>query len=564
MLSERPELERLKRLIDVAAGREKADLVIKGADLVNVITEEIYPADIAIADGKIAGIGSYEGIKEVDAENLYTVPGLIDAHTHVEMSMLTLSEFAKLVVPRGTTTIIADPHEIANVLGIDGIRYLIQESRTLPLRFYCMVPSCVPSSNLETSGAKISEKDIKDLLSLDEVLGLAEVMSFPDVIAGKDEVLKKILAAEKVDGHAPLLSGKELNAYLAAGIETDHESISYSEALEKLRLGMKIMVREGSAARNLKDLAELVKTGNRNLMLVTDGDRNLNDLIKEGYLDHVFRRAVEEGVDPIKALQMCTINPASHYNLNLGAIAPGRFADIVLLENFEKFKIKEVFFAGESVRCLITSRKFAYPQRAKKSVKARKIKPEDIRLEFDGRKKARIIGIVEGEIVTEEIIEEVEEVDPEKDVLKIVVVERHKGSGRIGKGLVKGFGLKEGAIASSISHDSHNLIAIGADDESICMAVNRVIELQGGIVVVSPKGREELQLEISGLMTEKRAEDVLDKIDRIHKLLRKLGCRLESPIISLSFLALPVIPELKITDYGLVKVKDGEIVSLFV
>jgi len=561
------ELKELRRLIDVAAGRRKADLVIKGVELVNVFTEEIYRADVAIADGKIAGVGNYDGIEEVDGKQLYAVPGLIDAHTHVEMSMLTLSEFARLIVPKGTTAVIADPHEIANVLGVEGIMYLIQEAKTLPIRFYCMLPSCVPASNLETSGAKISEKEINNLLSLDEVLGLAEVMSFPDVVKGEEEILRKILAAESKDGHAPLLSGKELNAYVAAGIETDHESVSSLEAKEKLRLGMKIMVREGSAAKNLRDLIDIVKTGNRNLMLVTDGDRNLNDLIEEGYLDHVFRRAVEEGVDPIKALQMCTINPAYHYGLNIGAIAPGRYADIVLLENLEKFKLRQVFFNGENIEKLFTGKRFVYPERAKKSVKARKIKPEDIKIDLRGKRNVRVIGVVEGEIVTEALVEEVDgskPVYPERDILKIVVLERYEGGKRIGKGFVKGFGLKKGAIASSISHDSHNLIAVGADDEAICNAINRVIELQGGVVVVGPKGMAEIQLEIAGLMTEKSAEEVLEKIKRIHDLLKELGCRLSSPIISLSFLALPVIPELKITDYGLIDVRKGRVVDILV
>jgi adenine deaminase len=552
---------KLKRLIDVAAGREKADLVIKGADLVNVITEEIYKADIAIADGRIAGIGRYSGIREINANGLLAVPGLIDAHTHIEMSMLTLSEFSRLIVPRGNTSIIADPHEIANVLGVEGIRYLIEESKGLPIRFYCMVPSCVPSSAMETSGAKITEKEIKELLSTEEVLGLAEVMSFPDVIEGKEEVLRKIIAAEKRDGHAPMVSGRELSAYVASGIETDHESVSYEEALEKLRLGLKVMIREGSAARNLESLAELAKTGNRNLMLVTDGDRNLKDLMSEGYLDHVFRRAVEEGVDPIKALQMCTINPATHYGLNHGVIAPSKYADIVLLENLEKFRVKRVIFDGDDI--IFPERKFSYPERAKKSVKAQPVKPEDLKIEVRG--KVRIIGIIEGEIITDEVIEEVEKpVEPEKDILKIVVVERHESSGRIGKGLVKGFGIKEGAIALSISHDSHNLIAIGADDESICRAINRVLELQGGIVVVSSKRVEELQLQIAGLMTEMPAEALLERINRIQNLLRDMGCKLKSPIISMSFLALPVIPKLKITDFGLVNVNEGRIVSIVV
>ena len=553
------ELEFLKSLIDVAAGRKKADLVIKNANIVNVLTEEIYEGDVAIFKDRIAGIGNYNGIEEIDASNLYAVPGLIDGHTHIEMSMLSVTEFARIVVPKGTTSVVEDPHEIANVLGKNGIKVLLEEAKTTPLKVFCMVPSCVPSSHLETSGAVIDADDVDELLKIEGVIGLAEVMNFPGVINKDEEIIKKIISAKDhpIDGHAPLLSGRELNAYVSAGIGSDHESIDYNEALEKLRLGMRVMIREGSAARNLSNLIKLA--GNRYTMLVTDGDRTIKDLIEQGYLDYVYRRAVEEGLDPIKALQMCTINTAEWFGINAGLIAPSKFADVVLLKNLEKFEVVKVIANGKVVGEI--KRGFSYPDFVKKSVKVKKLSKEDIKIEGSGR--ARIIKVIEGEIVTDEEIEHVEGIDVNRDILKIVVVERY-GKGNMGKAYIKGFGLKRGAFASSVAHDAHNIVAVGTNDDDLCLAVNRVAELDGGIVVVDKDVKAELRLNIAGLMSEERAEVVAEKFEKINTELRKLGCRLKSPVFALSFMALPVIPKLKITDLGLIDVEKFEVVNVFV
>ena len=553
------ELEFLKSLIDVAAGRKKADLVIKNANIVNVLTEEIYEGDVAIFKDRIAGIGNYNGIEEIDASNLYAVPGLIDGHTHIEMSMLSVTEFARIVVPKGTTSVVEDPHEIANVLGKDGIKVLLEEAKTTPLKVFCMVPSCVPSSHLETSGAVIDADDVDELLKIEGVIGLAEVMNFPGVINKDEEIIKKIISAKDhpIDGHAPLLSGRELNAYVSAGIGSDHESIDYNEALEKLRLGMRVMIREGSAARNLSNLIKLA--GNRYTMLVTDGDRTIKDLIEQGYLDYVYRRAVEEGLDPIKALQMCTINTAEWFGINAGLIAPSKFADVVLLKNLERFEVVKVIANGKVVGEI--KRGFSYPDFVKKSVKVKKLSKEDIKIEGSGR--ARIIKVIEGEIVTDEEIEHVEGIDVNRDILKIVVVERY-GKGNMGKAYIKGFGLKRGAFASSVAHDAHNIVAVGTNDDDLCLAVNRVAELDGGIVVVDKDVKAELRLNIAGLMSEERAEVVAEKFEKINTELRKLGCKLKSPVFALSFMALPVIPKLKITDLGLIDVEKFEVVNVFV
>jgi len=548
---------KLKRIIEVARGERRADLVVKKAQIVNVITEEIIEADIAICEDIIAGLGSYSGIREIDAHNLYAVPGLIDAHTHVEMSMLTLSEFARLVVPRGTTAVIADPHEIANVLGKDGVKLLLDEADNSPLRLFCLAPSCVPSSPLETSGAVVNVEDISELLELDGVIGLAEVMNYPGVVSANRDVIEKILVArgKVIDGHAPGLSDKALSAYLSAGISSDHESTTYDEALEKLRLGMWIMIREGSAARNLKALKSIA--GNRHTMLVTDGDRSVTDIIKEGYLDYVFRRAVEEGIDEIKALQMLTLNPAEYFGINAGIIAPSRFADIVLLENLRQFRVKEVIAGGKIPEFKV----FRHPEWAKRTVRAKKLTLEDIRIDRAG--KARIIEVYDGEIVTGESVEFVSRIDVSRDILKAVVVERHLGSGRVGKAFVRGFGFQRGAIAQSIAHDAHNIVAVGTSDEEICRAVNRVIELQGGIIVSDGKIKAELPLPVAGIMSDEKAEIVAEKLRRVEEAIKELGCRLKSPVITLSFIALPVIPKLKVTDLGLVDVENFRIVDIF-
>lgn len=544
----------LKRLIKVAKGEEKADLVIKNTEVVNVLTEEIYTGDIAICEDLIAGIGDYSGIKEIEAKNLYAIPGLIDAHTHVEMSLLTLCEFSRLVVPRGVTSVVADPHEIANVLGKKGILYLLEEAKVAPIRFYCMIPPCVPSSHLETAGAEITAKDIEELLREERVLGVAEFMNYPAIINAEDDALEKVLLSKLIDGHCPMLSGRDLNAYVSAGIFSDHESTNANEAKEKLRLGMRIMIREGSAGRNLKALKQIA--GNRYTMLVTDGDRSVRDLLKEGYLDSVYRRAIEEGIDEFKALQMVTLNPAEFFNINAGLIAPSRFADIVLVKDIRKLDVKRVFVGGKEPVFSF----YSYPEDAKNTVKAKRLRKEDIELK---KGKARIIEIIEGEIITSESIEFVNGIDVARDILKVVVVERHRGSGRVSKGYARGFGLKKGAIAQTIAHDAHNIVAIGASDDALCCAVNRVIEIGGGIVVYDGEFLE-LPLKVAGLMSDERAEIVAEKLEKIENKLFELGCRLKSPIITLSFIALPVIPKLKITDLGLVDVEKFKIVSVFI
>ncbi len=546
----------LKDIIEVARGDRRAEIVLKNVNLINVLTEEIYECDIAIHKGVIAGLGNYSGIKEIDCKGLYASPGLIDGHTHIEMSMLSVTEFAKLVVPRGTTSVVADPHEIANVLGKDGIKLMLEESKNTPLRLYCLVPSCVPSSPLETSGAEISPSDIAELLEHEKVLGLAEVMNYPGVISGDPNVLEKIVTARGfvIDGHCPKLSGKPLNAYIASGIRSDHESTSEDEAREKLRLGMHIMIREGSAARNLSALKGIA--GNRYTMLVTDGDRSVRDIIKEGYLDHVFRRAVEEGIDEIVALQMLTLDPAEYFGINAGLLAPSRFADIVLLKNLKKFEAKKVLVGGKEP----AFKKFNYPESATKTVKARKLSEDDLDI---GAGKARVIEVYDGEIVTGESIEVVNGIDTKRDILLAVVVERHKFSGRIGKGFVRGFGLKKGAIAQTIAHDAHNIVAVGANKRDICKAVNTVIDMQGGICVTCDNSTETLQLEIAGIMSRENAYTVAEKLEKIEEILKELGCKLKSPIITLSFIALPVIPKLKLTDLGLVDVESFQIVDVF-
>ncbi|MEM4155178.1 MAG: adenine deaminase [Archaeoglobaceae archaeon] len=541
----------LRRLIKVARGEEKADLVIKSTELVNVLTEEIYKADIAVCGDRIAGIGRYEGLNEIGAGGLYAVPGLIDAHTHIEMSFLTLSEFARLVVPRGNTCVVADPHEIANVLGKKGIIYLLEEAKQIPIRFYCMIPSCVPSSPLETSGGIITAEDVKELLEFENVIGVAEVMNYPGVLNCEDELLEKILVSTLVDGHCPKLTGKDLNAYVSAGIGSDHESTTEEEAKEKLRLGLRVMVREGSAAKNLRNLKSIL--GKRTVMLVTDGDRSVLDLLKEGYLDSVLRKAIAEGVDEFRALQAVTLNPAEYFGINAGLIAPGRFADLVLVRDLRNFEVKKVFVGGK----VPVFTKFEYPEEAKKTMRAKKISESDLKLPNG---MARIIELIDGEILTGESVEKVAGIDLNRDILKAVVVERHRGTGNIGKAYVRGFGLKKGAIAQSIAHDAHNIVAIGASDKEICKAVNRLIDLGGGIVIYDREFYE-LPLRIAGIMSEEKAEIVAEKLNAIENKLREGGCKLKAPIITLSFIALPVIPKLKLTDLGLVDVEKFAVVE---
>jgi adenine deaminase len=537
-------------ILDVSLGKKPADIVIKNADLVNVLSGEIYTTDIAIHGKMIAGLGRYRGRREIDARGRYAVPGLIDGHTHIEMSMLSVSEFARIVVPKGTTAVVEDPHEIANVLGIKGIKLLLREASQTKLKVFCMAPSCVPSTTLETSGSRIDAGNIGELLSLDEVIGLGEVMDFLALIHKKTEILEKIDAAKgfPIDGHAPKLSSKQLNAYsIFAG--SDHECTSYEEALEKLRLGMRVMIREGSAARNLSSLSHLSEKESRRIILITDGDRPPAELLKDGYLDWVLRRAIEEGIDPVKAIQMCTINPAEWFRLwNLGSISPGKIADIILVKNLEEFDVSKVLVDGKIVG-REERRMFKYPEYAKRSIKIRKMD-----LCFPkGRKKQRIIKVIDGEILTEVEVEEIDGISTERDILMVVCVDRY-GKGNISAGWVRGFGLKEGALASSIAHDSHNIIAVGTTTEEISLAINEIEKAGGGIAVCRGKKVSILPLPIAGLMSDEPAFIVKNKFEKLTKMVKEIGCRLSSPFLLLSFLSLPVIPKLKITDLGLVDV----------
>jgi len=563
-----------KTLLDFALGSEKSDLVLKSANLVNVCSGEIYKTDIAIAQDLIVGLGRYSGRKEIDARDKYAVPGLIDGHTHIEMSMLSVSEFAKEVVPRGTTAVVADPHEIANVLGIEGIRAFLAEAKSTQLKVYCMAPSCVPSTNpylgLETSGAVITHDEIRGLLLIDGIIGLAEVMNYGGVIAKEEEIWNKIEVAQglkmPIDGHAPLLSGKELNAYALSGAGSDHESTSYEEAQEKLRLGLRLMVREGSVAKNLEDIVPLLKTVDTgHCMLVTDGDRTPRDLNDDGYLDYVLRRAIEEGIDPVKAVQMCTVNTAEWFKLDniIGSISPGKIADIVLLKHLEKFEVDSVIVNGNTDFASPFEYKFNYPQYGK-SVRIKQVKPDDFAIPQVGQKKARIIGLIKGELLTEEFVAEISGIDIARDILKIAVVERHHYSGNIGLGFVKGFGLKGGALASTIAHDSHNIVVIGTNEADMAFACNRLKAIGGGIVLCC--GREvtcELELPIAGLMSDKGLDYVIKKQKELETNISECGCKLQTPSITMSFLALPVIPKLKITDKGLVDVERRKIVDIF-
>jgi adenine deaminase len=564
-----------KALIDIASGKEKSDLVLKNVNLVNVCSGEIYETDVAIARGLIAGLGRYNGRKEIEAKDKYAVPGLIDGHTHIEMCMLSVSEFANAVVPRGTTAVVADPHEIANVLGVEGIRAILEEGKATPLKVFCMAPSCVPSTNpslgLETSGRRIGHEEIEELLLVESVIGLAEVMNYGGVIAKEEEVWKKIEVAKElkypIDGHAPLVRGKELNAYVLSGVGSDHESVSYNEAREKLRLGMHLMVREGSVAKNLKNIAPLLKSvDTRNCMLVTDGDRTPLDLKEEGYLDHVLRRAIEEGIDAVKAVQMCTINPSQWFKLDdfFGSISPGKIADLVVLKNLERFEVAKVIVNGKTDFATRTEYNYTYnyPEYGE-SVRIKQVKPDDFEIKLEGARKVRIIGLIDGELMTEEIMEAISGIDIARDILKIGVLERHHHSGNTGLGFVKGFGLKTGALASSIAHDSHNIIVIGTNEKDMAFACNRLKVIGGGIVLCSgSEVKSELELPIAGLMSDKELDYVVGKQKEMEDKISEMGCKLRAPLITMSFLALPVIPELKITDRGLVDVEKREIVDI--
>ncbi len=550
----------LAHLLSVAKGETPADLLLANAKIVNVFTGEIEDGNIAICGDRIAGIGDYQAKEVVDVGGRYVAPGLINGHIHPESSMLDIGQYARAVVPHGTTTLITDLHEIANVAGVAGIKYVLERARHLPFNLFLMAPSCVPATDLESSGATLGPEEIRQILKWPECLGLGEVMNFPGVIGGDEAVLKKIEYARGkiIDGHAPGLSGKDLSAYIAAGISSDHECVSLEEAREKLAQGMYIMIREGSSEKNLEALLPLVNDKSwPRCMLVVD-DRSAADLLKDGDIDAVVRKAIKLGLDPVRAIQLATINTAGYFRREgLGGIAPGYFADLIVLGDLKKLEIDLVFYKGKKV-AEEGKPLFSTPQTTDKSLTdSVKIKPFDInRLKLMPSGKAEpVIEVVPGQIITKKRMEKITSIPAiEKDILKMVVVERHKATGNIGVGLVKGFGLKRGALASSIAHDSHNIIAVGTNDEDIFAVIKEVERLRGGLVAAGGgKVLASLALPVAGLLSDEPLENVVSKLENLEKTAAELGARLPSPLATLSFLALPVIPEIRLTDRGVVE-----------
>jgi len=574
-------MRNIQQKLSIARGEQPAELLFKNARLVNVLSGEIHPANVAVDDGRVIGIGDYRARRVIDLRGAYLAPSLIDGHFHVESSMLTPPEFARAVVPHGTGAVVIDPHEYANVLGLDGIRYVLESTKNLAVDFFIMLPSCVPATPLETAGARITADDLKLMIHDERIAGVAELMNFPGVFLGAKSELAKIEAGKGkcVDGHAPGLRGKNLNAYVLAGVRSDHESVEVGEAKEKLRLGMHILLREGSTERNLAHLLPLINSHNvQNCSFATD-DKLAGDLVSEGHIDHCVRKAIRLGLPPISALQIATINTARHYNLlNLGAIAPRFWADFIVFDDLKKFSIRQVYKKGvlvaENGRFLgRTPAKTGSPrgtmnlryQPGDLKVEARAGRPCESKSKRTGGTpvplppKIKVIKIVPQQIVTRTVIatpkvEDGEVVaDTGRDILKLVVVERHRATGNVGVGFVRGFKLKHGAIGSTVAHDAHNVVVAGTNDADIRCAIQQLERMQGGqIAVANGKIKAELPLPIAGLVSDRPLKEVMKRIDDLNAAARSLGCDLDAPFMTLSFLSLSPIPSLKLTDQGLI------------
>lgn len=547
-----------QRLIAVAAGREKADLVLKNAKYLNVFSNEFLSGDIAVANGLIAGVGKYDGKTEIDVSGKLVLPGFIDAHIHLESSMVTPAEFAKAVVAHGTTTVITDPHEITNVMGIDGVEYMIQASQNLPIDVHFMMPSCVPATEIDESGAELDYKDIDLYLDNKKVLGLAEMMNYVGVINGDKNVLSKIVTSQahhkKIDGHAPELSGNDLNAYIAAGVYSDHECSTFENALEKLRKGQFIMIREGTAAHNLKALMPLLTQQYYSRCMFATDDKHPSDLLYGGHIDYIVKQALKNGADPIVALKTATHHAARYFLLNnKGAIASGYLADIVVVDNLEDFNVETVFKRGKLVfdgevkdfSAPTVDEKLA--EKCFDTFHLDSVTPSSFKV--DG--KLGLIGLVGGELLTRNL-GTADKIDVENDILKIACIERHKGTNHIGVGYVKGYSLKSGAVATSVAHDSHNIITVGCNDDDIAVAVNAIKDSKGGIAVVeNGKIKALLELPIAGLMSDEPLTTVNEKLENAKSSAYELGAdKSIDPFMTLSFLSLPVIPSLRITTKG--------------
>jgi len=585
----------LRNIIKASKGEIKSTLLIKNANLVDVIVGDIREkVNIAVWNNYVVRVGYFDeerfkgnDTKIIDASNIeVVVPGFVEPHVHVESSLMTVQEFSKAVLMHGTTTVAADPHEIGNVLGVEGVKLFIQESKFTPLRIFFYVPSCVPPTvnNLDTPASKITVEDVKELLKYDEIIGLGEVMDFVSVINGGEEVLRKIVAAKKigklVDGHAPQLSEEMIVPYAAAGIEGDHESVYLYEALTKLRNGMHVLMREGSAWRDVEELSKMLtymKVNTHYLMFATD-DMEVLDLVDEGHLDRVLRKAVSLGVDPITAVQMATLNPAEYLGLKeVGAITPGRFADIVFLESFRRFKVRHVIVGGELVvkdgkYVHKQNRKFQYPETAYRTINVKsKLNPEDLLIQAPVKEgKVEFIGIraIPGKSVTKKVILKLNVMDwhidipKDNDVNYLATIERHHATGNIGKGIVTGLGLKKGAIAQTIAHDVHNIVAVGKTPKEMALAVNKLIDIGGGMVaVLNDSIVGYVRLPIAGLMTDEPLDKVYTTVNNYIDSLKALGVNFRSTFMTLALLSLPVIPEIRLTDKGVVDVTQGKIVN---
>lgn len=569
-------MDYLEEMIAAARGEIEVDLLLTGGDIANLLSGEVHRADVAIHRGRIAGFDCCSAKRTIDLEGLIMAPGFIDGHVHIESSMVTVPEYARAVVPRGTTTVIADPHEIANVWGEAGVRYVLESSREVPLNVFVMLPSCVPATNLETAGATLDADTLAELMQEEGVLGLAEMMNYPGVICRDPEVMRKVRLAggRRIDGHAPGLAGRDLSAYISAGISSDHECTTLAEAEEKLRRGMYIMLREGSAAKNLSDLLPLVTPKCARQFLFVSDDRNPADILSEGHIDFMVRSAIEQGLDPIIALQISSLNAARYFGLrDLGAIAPGLRADIALLDGLHGLNVVKVIKDG---RLVAEDGEFTAPQKYATiaAAKQNSMHIGNIGLQsFEMKAEAglaRVIEVIPNQIITKalrifpKVLDGKVVSDMDQDILKMAVVERHKATGNVGLGLVQGFGLACGALATSVAHDSHNIAVVGVSDEEMLAAVQAVKQMGGGLAAVAGgKILASLPLPVAGLLSEKRMQDVAagigDCIDAAHA----QGCTLKDPFMTLSFLCLPVIPELKLTDMGLVDVNAFRFVPLF-
>lgn len=567
-------MRKLQYKLSVARGEHPAEVVFKNANLVNVLSGEIYRETVAVDDGRVVGLGNYDGKQIIDLQGAFLAPSFIDGHFHVESTMLTVPEFVRAAAPHGTGAMVIDPHEYANVLGLEGIRYVLESSKDLPIDFFIMLPSCVPATHLETAGARLSAQDLALMIADERIAGIAELMNYPGVFLGAESELAKIKAGKgkAIDGHAPGLRGKNLNAYVLAGVRSDHESTTVEEAREKLRLGMHLLVREGSTERNLEHIISLITPQNSaNCSFATD-DKLAGDLVSEGHIDHSVRKAIQLGIPPVTAIQMGTINTARHYRLkNFGAIAPRFWADFIVFEDFEKLTIQQTYKKG-----VLIAEKGNYiganpaPVSVPRStMNLRYSASQDFQVKAAGAKKIKVIEIIPDQIVTRagsavpKIENDLIVSDVERDILKLVVVERHGATGNVGVGFVRGFKMKRGALGSTVAHDAHNVVVIGTNDDDIIETIRALERMRGGQVALAEgKILAALELPIAGLVSDQPLECVIQKIRDLNDAARQLGCEMDAPFMSLSFLSLSPIPELKLTDQGLVDAIKMEITHL--